>query len=202
MRAASGVWRWRRNPLRRATDLVEAWTALLAALLLVTAAPAVGWFAGSATEDSLRQSARQQRLQRHPVTATVLGPLSPAGAPVYTPDSPAAREKPRLVRARWTAVDGGSRTGSVPTTLRDPRPGDRLTVWTDTRGRTAPLPLEPSAVRVHAVLGGLGAAFVCAGLVEALRRLIVRWLSRRRFARLDRAWAATGPDWGRTGTGG
>ena len=28
MRAISGLWRWRDNPLRRATDLAEAWLAL------------------------------------------------------------------------------------------------------------------------------------------------------------------------------
>ena len=32
MRAISGLWRWRHNPLRRATDLAEAWVALAALL--------------------------------------------------------------------------------------------------------------------------------------------------------------------------
>ena len=42
MRAISGLWRWRRNPLRRATDLAEAWTCLLALLLILVAGPVIG----------------------------------------------------------------------------------------------------------------------------------------------------------------
>lgn len=39
MRAVGGLRRWRRNPLRRATDLAEAWLALTVLLLVTLAAP-------------------------------------------------------------------------------------------------------------------------------------------------------------------
>ncbi|MFF8960706.1 hypothetical protein [Streptomyces sp. NPDC014894] len=201
MRAAAGVWRWRHNPLRRPTDLIEAWTALAAALMLLLAAPAVGWFAGNATEDSLRQAARQQRMHRHPVVATVLRPAPPPRSPASEAEPPPARERPRTVWARWTSVDGVGRTGRIAAPPRDARAGDELTVWTDRAGRVVARPMEPAAVRVHAVLAGTGFAFASAGLVEAVRRLVLWRLSQRRFARLDRAWAAAGPDWGRTGAG-
>jgi hypothetical protein len=52
------------------------------------------------------------------------------------------------------------------------------------------------------MLLGIGAAAAAAGLVEGGRRAFVWRLTRRRYARLDRAWADVGPDWGRTGAGG
>ncbi|MFI1016905.1 hypothetical protein [Streptomyces sp. NPDC020965] len=201
VRAATGVWRWRRQPLCRPTDLVEAWVALVAALLMVGCAPAVGWLAGSATDDSLRQSARQQRQQRHAVIATVLGPAPPTRSAAYDPDAPTAREKRRAVLARWISVDGGRHTGRVFTSPRTAHPGDRLTLWTDDTGRIVPPPLDLSTVRVHAALTGAGAAFAAMVLIVCVHRLLLWRLFRRRYARLDRAWAAVGPDWGRAGAG-
>ncbi|MER7049065.1 Rv1733c family protein [Streptomyces jumonjinensis] len=202
MRTAAGVWRWRGNPLRRTTDLAEAWTALVAVLLLVVAAPAVGWFTGSGAGDALRRSMLQQRQERHPVVATVLRHTPPRRPPAHDPESSAAREKRHTVVATWTGVDGDRHTGRVTTRLRDPRTGDQLTVWIDRSGRPAGPPLDEAAVGTRAVLAGLGAAFAFAGLTEAARRLALARLSRRRQARLERAWAALGPDWGRTGAGG
>ncbi|WP_326648182.1 Rv1733c family protein [Streptomyces sp. NBC_01750] len=201
MRAAKGVWRWRHNPLRRTTDLFEAWVALVAALLLVTAAPAVGWAAGTLTDESLRAAVRIQRQQRHPVTATVLKPApAPKPAP-YDPESSAAHQKRRPVIARWTAVDGSRHTGTVSAVLRTTLAGDTFTIWTDRAGRVVSHPLDAATARVHAVLAGIGAALTAAGLITCARRLVVRRLVRRRYARLDEAWAAAGPDWGRTGAG-
>ncbi|WP_406002293.1 hypothetical protein [Streptomyces sp. NBC_00829] len=201
MRTAAGVWRWRRNPLRRATDLLEAWLALVAAVLLVTAAPAVGWISGSLTDESLRQAVRAQRQQRHPVTATVVRQARKPKPSAYDSESPAAHEKRRPVVAKWRAVDGSRHTGTVSTVLRTARPGSIFTIWTDSSGQMVNRPMDPATVRVHAVLAGTGAAFGAAGLVECARRLIVWRLVRLRYARLDRAWAAAGPDWGRTGAG-
>ncbi|MFD9225050.1 hypothetical protein ACFWDI_34785 [Streptomyces sp. NPDC060064] len=201
MRAAKGVWAWRHNPLRRATDLFEAWVALIAALLLFTAAPAAGWATGSLTDESLRQAVRNQRQQRHPVTATVLKPAPAPKPAAYDPESSAAHEKRRPIIAKWTAVDGSRHTGTVSTVLRTARAGDTFTIWTDRAGRVVSRPMDAATARVHAVLAGIGAALTAAGLIACARRLIVRRLVRRRYARLDQAWAAAGPDWGRTGAG-
>lgn len=201
MRTATGLWRWRHNPLRRATDLFEAWVALVAAVLLVTAAPAVGWITANLTDESLRQSVRMQRQQRHAVTATVLRPAPPHKPAPYDPESSAAGEQRRPVVAKWTAADGSRHTGTVSTVLRTVRPGDTFTIWTDPAGRIVNRPMDAATAGVHAVLAGIGAAFAAAGLVECARRLVVWRLVRRRYARLDRGWAAAGPDWGRTGAG-
>src|SRR5207237_251923 len=42
MRTRVYGWRWRRNPLRRRSDVVEAWTVLVVAVLLSVVAPLVG----------------------------------------------------------------------------------------------------------------------------------------------------------------
>jgi hypothetical protein len=201
VRAAVGIWRWRRNPLRRATDLHEAWLALVAALLIVTAAPAVGWATGALTEESLRQSIRVQRAQRHATTATVLGPAEFPRPAAFDPETAAADERRRAVAAKWTAPDGSRHTGTVPTTLPAPRPGDTFRVWTDSSGRMVPRPMDMATAEVHATLAGVGAALAWGVLVECARRLVLWRLMRRRHAALDRAWAAVGPDWGRTGAG-
>jgi len=59
MRAVTGLWRWRRNPLCRATDLAEAWVALVALVLIAVVAPVTGALVGAAADGSLQQAARQ-----------------------------------------------------------------------------------------------------------------------------------------------
>ena len=80
MRAISGLWRWRHNPLRRTTDLVEAWVALAALLLILLVTPLVGSLVGGFAQDALQESVREQRMSRHVVTATVVRKLE--GSPL------------------------------------------------------------------------------------------------------------------------
>ncbi|MFF4826645.1 Rv1733c family protein [Streptomyces sp. NPDC001312] len=198
MRAISGLWRWRHNPLRRTTDLVEAWVALAALLLVLVAAPVLGSLAGFLAQDALQQSVREQRQSRHPVAATVVRILN---RPDPDPEITTGRELRSRVLADWTAPDGTRHHGPVTTSLRSPHPGDHFTLWTDGHGRTVTRPLDSTTATTHAVLAGCGAGMLTVGLVEGIRRLIVWRLVRRRYARWDQAWDRTGPDWGRTGTG-
>ncbi|MFB7941153.1 hypothetical protein [Streptomyces sp. NPDC056049] len=198
MRAISGLWRWRRNPLRRTTDLVEAWVALAAAVLLCVGAPLAGWTAGSSAQASLQRAVRAQQQGRVETTARVLRPAPPALSAEARTSEQRFR---RAVVARWTAPDGSPRTGTVTTSRGSDAPGDAFRLWTDRDGRAVPAPLARDTARAHAWVAGLTAA-VLAGLgVELVRRLVMRRLRFRRYARLDRAWASVGPDWGRTGTG-
>ncbi|MFD9094305.1 hypothetical protein [Streptomyces collinus] len=200
MRAISGLWRWRRNPLRRATDLAEAWLALAALVLVTVAAPVIGSLAGAAAEDSLQRTVREQRHSRHLVTATVVRLLG--GAPADAdPDTGAAHDSGRRVLADWTAPDGTAHHGAALARLKSPRPGDHFSLWTDPHGRMTTRPLDSPTATTHAVLAGLGAALLTAGLVEAGRRLVVWRMVRRRYARWDQAWDRAGPDWGKAGTG-
>ena len=220
MRAVSGLWRWRRNPLRRPTDLAEAWLALITLLLVALAAPLIGLLAGSAAHASLQRSVRAQHQSRHLVTATVVRELE--AAPAATDPELLGGDPGSRVLARWTAPDGSGRREAVQARLPDPRPGDTFRIWTDGhgdrvaggRGGGGPPPAPGGAgggggggggrrgggaATAHAVLAGVGAALLAAGLFEGGRRLILRRMLRGRYACWDREWDQAGPDWGRAG---
>ncbi|MET9890564.1 hypothetical protein ABZZ47_10170 [Streptomyces sp. NPDC006465] len=200
MHAIIGLWRWRHNPLRRTTDLMEAWLALAALLFVLVGAPLVGAVVGASAQDALLRSAREQREDRHQVPATVVrklsrGPLAP------DPETSSARDTRSRVVADWTAPDGTPRHGTVIAALKSPRPGDHFPIWTDLHGGIVGRPLDRATAATHAVLAGFGAAVLSAGLVAGARRLIVGHMIRRRHARWDQAWDKAGPDWGKAGTG-
>lgn len=200
MRAIGGLWRWRHNPLRRTTDLVEAWLALATLVLILVAAPVIGVVVGSAAQDTLQQSVKEQRQARHQVSATVVkkadsSPLDP------DPETSTARDRSSRVVADWTAPDGTLRHGTVLTSLKNPHPGDHFKLWTDGQGRIVGRPLDSATAATHAVLAGFGSAVLAAGGMEGARRLIVWRMVHRRYTRWDQAWDKAGPDWGRTGTG-
>lgn len=200
MRAISGLWRWRHNPLRRGTDLAEAWVGLVALVLILVGGPVIGALTGGAAQDTLQRTARAQLESRHLVTATVVRKLnrSPLDA---DPETSAGRDLRSRVVADWTAPDGTRHEGKVMADLQSPHRGDHFTMWTDLHGRTAARPLDSATATTHAVLAGIGAALLTAGLIEGGRRFAVWRMIRRRYARWDRAWDRAGPDWGRTGTG-
>lgn len=200
LRAIGGLWRWRHNPLRRTTDLVEAWLAFAALLLILVAAPLVGAVAGTTAQGALQQSVRDQQQSRHRVTATVLKKVD--GSPLDPdPETSTTRGRQSRVVADWTGPDGTERRGTVLAGLRAPRPGDRFTLWTDGQGHAVGRPLDSATATTHAVLAGFGSTVLAAGLVEGVRRLIVWRMVLRRYARWDQAWDKAGPDWGRTGAG-
>ncbi|MEV2254195.1 hypothetical protein AB0I94_27055 [Streptomyces sp. NPDC050147] len=200
MRALVGLWRWRHNPLRRKTDLVEAWVALVAVLLIAVAVPLAGFAVGGLTRGALLQSVREQREVRHEVAGTVIKKVSrPPVDP--DPETSSARDRHSRVLAEWTAPDGTTHSGTVLAALVSPDPGDRFRLWTDEHGQVVGRPLDDATASTHAALAGIGAAVAVAGLVEGARRLVVWRIVLQRYDRWDQAWEKAGPDWGRTGTG-
>lgn len=189
MRSIAGLWRWRRNPLCRGTDRVEGWLTLGAVLLITLATPTAALCGGRAAHQALLETVRDQHRQRQQVWATVAETAPPA-------DSDPEHGSGYRVAATWTAADGRTHSGTV-TTDRAAEPGDRLRVWTDARGELTSRPMDAATAATHAVLAGIGTAGVAAGLVEAVRRLAVRRLMSRRYARWEEEWARVGPDWGR-----
>ncbi|MGW1028412.1 Rv1733c family protein [Streptomyces sp. NPDC002577] len=200
MRAIAGFWRWRHNPLRRRTDLVEAWVALAAAVLITVAVPVIGVVTGDLSRRALLQSVQEQQLERHRISATVVKKVA---QPPFDPDPETAQGRGYQSRviADWTAPDGTAHHGTVLADLKEPHVGDRFPLWTDVHGAVVGRPLDTATATTHGVLAGFGAAAAAAGLVEGTRRLIVWRMVLRRYARWDKAWEKTGPDWGRTGTG-
>src|SRR4051812_44712683 len=141
VRAMVGLWRWRHNPLRRTTDLVEAWLALVALLFILVVAPLIGALVGAVAQDALQQSVRDQRQARHEVTATVVKKLS--RAPLDPdPETSSTRDAHSRVLADWTAPDGTAQHGTVVATLKSPHHGDHFALWTDAHGRIVDRPLD------------------------------------------------------------
>ncbi|MFE9249173.1 hypothetical protein [Streptomyces sp. NPDC007088] len=200
MRAIAGLWRWRDNPLRRRTDLVEGWTGLLAVVLVVLLTPLAGVLVGTRTGDALQQTVRAQQQDRHRVTAIV---LRPAGSARFDtdPESAGGRVGDVRVVAAWTGPGGERHKGEARATLSHPKAGDFFPVWTDDRGRLTNRPLDAATAQAHAALAGIGAATATAALLEGLRRLLMWRVHRQRLAAWQRDWARVGPDWGRAGAG-
>lgn len=202
VRAVLGFRRWRHNPVCRATDRHEVGVALVALLLMLLAAPVLGWKAGALVDDSLQQVVRAQHEQRRLTAAVVVRASSETPRFARDPEVAVAEDSTRTsVVAEWRAPDGTARTGTVSTASTETAPGSPIRVWTDHRGHPVMRPMDTSTAHTHAVLAGIGVALLAGGATEISRRLVVRRMMRRRYVRLDRAWAEVGPDWGRTGTG-
>jgi F0F1-type ATP synthase membrane subunit c/vacuolar-type H+-ATPase subunit K len=195
----TGLWRWRRNPLRRGSDVAEALVALAAALLIAVGTPLCGLLVGSSVHSSMARVVAEQHQQRTLVTATVIRTM-PHPPVDPDPETSTERDAHRPVVAGWSAPDGTQKSGVVRV-ARDHAPGSHFRTWIDADGNVVPRPLDESTAATQATLAGVGAGAVTAGLVEGARRLLVWRMVNRRYARWDRAWEAAGRDWGRTGTG-
>jgi hypothetical protein len=183
------LWRWRRNPLKRGADVLEAWVVLGAWVLTVLA----GVLAGLAVSWSVERELARERVEWRPVAAH-LTEQAPG-----TSDAPAETSSGERVWAevRWSTADGSAHTGQV----RVP-PGSTLgapvTVWTDPEGRLVSKPATEAQARLRSALIG-GLIGVSAGAVPFVGARVLRGrMERRRMERWDAEWALLGPLWGRT----
>ncbi|QNP68772.1 hypothetical protein IAG44_04380 [Streptomyces roseirectus] len=183
-------WRWRRNPLRRPSDVVENWTALALAVLLLVAAPLTGALAGVWAQREGRAVAERLRAERHQVRAEVVGRV---------PDTPAAasgREQSYRVAVRWSTPDGQFRTTTAPVPAGT-RSGDRVDVWLDARGRGVRPPPSGAMVWQQTLSVAFCAAGATAGVVVVGYVVFRRTALRHRLAEWERDWARTEPLWTR-----
>ncbi|MFF9090185.1 hypothetical protein ACF1BE_27990 [Streptomyces sp. NPDC014991] len=185
------LWRWRRNPLKRRADVLEAWV-LLGTLLLIVLA---GVPAGLATARSVEHGLARERAIWRPVVARVVAARVPG--PSRRSGGHASAGARSWAEVRWTAADGSARTGQVKV---EPGigPGTPVTVWTDPRGHLVSRPTTASEAAFRATLTGLlvgvstAAVPLAGGLAARVR------LARRRLDAWDTEWARLGPQWGRT----
>ncbi|MGW4600456.1 Rv1733c family protein [Streptomyces sp. NPDC004457] len=189
MRTRVRGWRWRRNPLRRRSDVVEAWTVLVVAVLMSVVAPLAGVAAGLHAHDQARALAAAQRAERHQVRAVVIG-----DAPRRLTPSQSDPRQPYRAQVRWTEPGKGVRTAwsRVPAGTR---PGEPVSVWFDSRDRSVGPPADDVAVWQHTVTVGLCAAGGTATLVFLGHVIARRIALRHRLAEWEREWARTGPRW-------
>ncbi|MEV5439420.1 hypothetical protein AB0K80_25915 [Streptomyces sp. NPDC052682] len=180
-------WRWRRNPLRRRSDLIEAWIVLAGWVLALLG----GLAAALLTADAVQRAADRQRAGSHPVTAVVVERAKdgvPAGE---------GTDSRVWATVRWTAPDGSKRTDDARVAPRAAT-GTTVTVWTDGQGQVTAEPMTEGEARWNAVAGGvlaaLGVSVLSVGTVSAARL----GLERRRMAQWDAEWERIDRRWGRT----
>jgi hypothetical protein len=186
----AGLWRWRRNPLRRLSDLVEAWVLLMAWVLAL----AGGALAGLVTASAAHGTFDRQRAERGEVAATVVDHRTDAAA---TEDAETTRGADHRTWAtvRWTAPDGAVRTGRTRVEPHAPV-GTRVTVWTDRQGALAAPPLNSVEALLESGMLGATATAAANGAVWACAYAVRERLQRRRLAQWDEAWQRLDTRWG------
>ncbi|MGW4911737.1 Rv1733c family protein [Streptomyces sp. NPDC004270] len=183
------LWRWRRNPLKRRADTLEAWVLLGAWLFTLLAGVLGGLAAARSVEDGLAR----ERAEWHPVVAHVMD-KAPGGS---GPQSESSGRERVWARVGWTVADGSAHSGQARVAAGS-KVGTPVTVWTDPQGHLVTRP--PTASEAHlrsALIGGLVGLSTAA--VPFVAGLVVRGrLERRRMDRWDAEWSRLGPQWGRT----
>lgn len=175
------------NPLRRRSDVIEAWLAPVAIVVFLALSPLV---AGLAATGVRADNAAAQHVQQswHPVSAVL---LRAAPGPEYSDNG--ANTWTEWTLARWTS--GGRRyTGNIPVPAGS-RAGSTQTVWLDSAGHVrAPAMTRPE---LSGTIGtGILLALAALAVVVAVAFRIARWvLDRKRIASWENAWLSVGPRW-------
>lgn len=183
------LWRWRRNPLKRRADTMEAWVLLGAWLFTFLAGVLAGLAAARSVEDGLAR----ERVEWQPVMARVVE-KAPGAAGPQTDSSGGERV---WARVGWTVADGSAHLGQARVAAGS-KVGTPVTVWTDLRGHLVTRPATASEAHFRSALIG-GMVGLSAAAVPFVAGLVARGrLERRRMDRWDAEWARLGPQWGRT----
>ncbi|PWI45711.1 hypothetical protein [Streptomyces sp. ICBB 8177] len=187
MRSTTRLWRWRRSPLRRASDVVEAWTLLLALALAAVLAPLTGVVV---THADYASEARQGR-EYHRTTAVLA-----ATAPRQVVDATTGQRLGQVpAPARWQGP-GGVTHVAYAEVQPGTKAGTRTTLWTDAHGRVGSAPLSGGASQAQAdLIGGSLGCVVVAGLLGGHRIAVRVTLDRRRARQWEAAWAEVEPRW-------
>ncbi|MDQ0681760.1 MULTISPECIES: hypothetical protein [Streptomyces] len=191
MRTRVRGWRWRRNPLRRRSDVVEAWATLVVAVLLLVAAPLAGAVAGQWAHDDAQTVASRQQADRHRVRAQVVG-----GMPQTMPSVEGGRQQTVRATVRWTPPGEPARTAAarVPAGTRQ---GQTVDVWFDAHGHSVAPPPNSTMVWQQTLTMGLCVAGGAAVTVLLGHAVVRRLAMRRRLGEWEREWARTEPQWSR-----
>ncbi|MFJ9174869.1 hypothetical protein [Streptomyces sp. NPDC102360] len=185
-----GLWRWRRNPLRRPSDRLQAWVTLALALAVLTTAPTAMFAAGDSAHRHYRSTAEDEARTRtqHPATLTQDAPRHPE------PGSAEAKEARYPVPVRYVDPYGDTRTGRADVEPGLPA-GRTVLVWTDAEGKLTQPPLSTDQIRNHA-MGWALLAFLAVPLTGlAAHAAAGRLINRHNLAQWDAAWARTAPHW-------
>ncbi|MFI7065273.1 hypothetical protein ACIBL3_30060 [Kribbella sp. NPDC050124] len=166
-----------RNPLRRRVDRMESAIVLgsiLAALLMIPAAAAIGTAVRTASERSAEERrASLTQVQARAVTAAATSVLGGAG------------QVASLAKVAWNDPAGRPHEAvtSVPIGTK---PGSEVTIWIDRSGALTSPPRPPADSAAIGSAVGLTTAMMSWLLIAGLARLAVVPLDRRRLRDWDR----------------
>ncbi|MEU3253438.1 hypothetical protein [Streptomyces sp. NPDC006997] len=192
MRTQVRGWRWRRNPLRRRSDVVEAWTVLAVVVLLLVGAPLAGLAAARWAHGEARAAAAALRAERRQVEAQVVGRTARS-----LPTARDGEEYAFRATVRWVERPGARPRTATARVPDGTHAGDRVPLWVDSHSRPVPPPPSGTAVREHAFATGLCATGGAVAVVLLGHAAVRRAATRRRLAEWERAWARTEPEWTR-----
>ncbi|MFF4350054.1 hypothetical protein [Streptomyces sp. NPDC001530] len=182
------LWRWRRNPIRRRSDRLEAWIVLVTWLFVLVAGVLAGLAAAGAMEDGLAG----RRAHSYPVRAVLAqdAARTPQPVPDYSDGSVWAK-------VRWTGTMGVTQTGLAKV---EPglKAGAPVTVWTDRAGELVSKPASEAQAQLEASIVGVLVGLSAGGGVLVCGRLARGCLDRQRMEAWDREWERVGPRWRRT----
>jgi len=181
------LWRWRRNPLRRREDVLEAWILLIVWFVIAVAGPVAGVLASHAAA----HSAAERRVERHSATATLVSVAS--SNPLATGTTGGRVD----ATVRWTASDGTRHSGRIPVD-EGMKAGSRVTVWTDSRNQLTTAPPSATQAGVDAAFMGAASSFAVVAAAAAGYYGARVVLNRRRRAAWAHEWDVVGSQWGRT----
>ncbi|MGW3952080.1 Rv1733c family protein [Streptomyces sp. NPDC004752] len=181
-------WRWRSSPLRRHSDVVEAW------VVLGTWAAAIvgGAVAGSLTAVAVDDVVQRDRAARKPVSALMVSYPASGTRDVAT----GMRYDQVRAEVRWTDTDGTVRTGET-SVKADTVVGTAVTAWTDGGGHLVSGPISSAEAAARAGLTGAGIGLVGGLLVLAGGRLTRLGIERRATEQWGVEWDQVAPQWGR-----
>ncbi|MFK0156108.1 hypothetical protein ACIQVK_29065 [Streptomyces sp. NPDC090493] len=185
------LWYWRRNPLRRHSDVVEGWILLVFWVLALVCAAYAGTLAAQVTYSA--SSARLSQVRA--VTAVVTDDTATTRA------SGGKYDDGRVwATVRWTDPDGSAHTDLAIIPVGDPV-GTRVRIWADRAGHVMSTPVSGTTATVQAALAGALVAPLAGAAVWAVGKGIRIRLIRRRMAEWDDEWRRVGPSWGNHGGG-
>ncbi|NUP16414.1 MAG: hypothetical protein HOZ81_09980 [Streptomyces sp.] len=181
--------RWRCSPLRRRSDVVEAWTVVAVIALLLVGAPLAGVIAAWWAHGDALTTAREQRADLRQVRAEVI-----ERTPGTVPLPQGGRQLSAKATVRWTESEAGPRTATarVPAGTRT---GHTVDVWLDAEGRSVPPPPDDAAVWYRSVTVGICATGGAVALTLLGHTAVRHTAMRRRLAEWEQDWARTEPGW-------
>ncbi|MEU6508390.1 MULTISPECIES: hypothetical protein [Streptomyces] len=180
------LWRWRRNPLRRHSDVVEAWI-VLATWVLAVLCGAVAGLAAAHSADSTFSARRAEVHAVHAVLTDDAARTSVTGT---------GYDDGRVwASVRWTDAHGVVHTDRAKVVPGAPA-GSQVTIWTNSAGRIVSAPVTGAAADLQAALTGALVAPSAGAAVWVVGWGVRTRLIRRRMAEWDEEWKQIGPRWG------